>query len=128
MSRSDVNRGSYSHIFIYRIPSGNHEAMLKLEKQLTQLYRKHGTLSSEFYQLGATNVFKGFTGLDKAIGAQSDEEVWVEVDTYQNAQQFKTVVEAVGGDEKGEPLFNQLYGLISQGYSIVMGEFTRLEA
>jgi uncharacterized protein YbaA (DUF1428 family) len=127
MSKSDVNRGSYSHIFIYRIPGGNHEAMVKLQKQLTQLYRKHGTLSSEFYQLGATNVFNGFTSLDKAIGAQSGEEVWVEVDMYQNARQFRTVVEAVGGDEKGELLFGQLYGLISQGYSTIMGEFTRLE-
>lgn len=127
MTRSDVNRGSYSHIFVYRIPRGNHEAMVKLEKQLTQLFRKHGTLSSEFYQLGATNVFKGFTGLDKAISARPDEEVWVEVDTYRNAQQFKTVVEAIEGDAKAEPLFSQLVGLISQEYSTIMGEFMRLD-
>lgn len=127
MTRSDVNRGSYSHIFVYRIPCGNHEAMVKLEKQLTQLFRKHGTLSSEFYQLGATKVFKGFTGLDKAISARPDEEVWVEVDTYRNAQQFKTVVEAIEGDVKAEPLFSQLVGLISQEYSTIMGEFMRLD-
>jgi len=127
MSKADANRGSYSHIFIYRIPIENHEAMLKLEKQITQLYRKHGTLSSEFYLLGATNVFKGFTGLDKALSARPGEEVWVEIDTYRNAQEFKTVVEAIDGDERGEPLFNQLMGLISQGWSIIMGEFTRLD-
>lgn len=126
MSKSGItNLGNYSHIFIYRIPTENHRAMVNLQKQLTQLYKKHGTLSSEFFQLGATNVFNGFTGMDKAIGAEPGE-VWVEVDKYQNAEQFKKVVEAVGADEKSGPLFGQLYGLISKSYSIIMGEFSRL--
>jgi uncharacterized protein YbaA (DUF1428 family) len=127
MSRLDTtNQGGYSHIFIYRIPTGNHAAMVNLQKQLTQLYRKHGTLRSEFHQLAITNVFEGFTGVDKAIGAQSGEEVWVEVDTYQDADQFKKVVEGVGADQNSGPLFSQLYGLLSLGYSVIMGEFRRL--
>ena len=127
MSKSNIaNRGSYSHIFIYRISNENHAAMISLQKQLTQLYRKHGTLSSEFYQLVNTNVFEGFTGLGKVVDAKPDEEVWVEVDTYQDAEQFKKVVEAVGGDKTSDPLFGQLYTLVSKGYSVVMGEFSRL--
>ena len=128
MNRSDVtDRGSYSHIFVYRIPAQNHAAMMNLQKQLTQIYRKHGTLSSQFYQLEKTNVFEGFTGMDKAIGAKPDEEVWIEVDTYHDADQFKKVVEAVGADKGSGSLFGQLYGLISSGYSIIMGEYSYLE-
>ncbi len=128
MSKSDLtSRGSYAHIFIYRIPHTNHDAMVDLQIQLTQIYRKHGTLSSEFHELAATTVFEGFIGLDKAIGAHDGEEVWVELDTYQDVEQFKRVVAAIGADEKSGPLFGQLYGLASQGYSIVMGEFDRLK-
>ena len=64
--------------------------------------------------------------MHKAIGVKLGEEFWVEVDTYQDADQFKKVVEAVGADKESGPLFGQLCGLISSSYSAIMGEFSRL--
>jgi len=128
MSKSNVaNQGSYSLILIYRIPAQNHAAMSNLQKQLAQIHKRHGTVNSQFYQLGKTNVFEGFTGIDKAVGAKSDEEVWIEVDTYQDADQFKKAMGAVGADKEAGPMYAQLYGLISQGYSVITGEFSHLK-
>jgi hypothetical protein len=59
--------GSYAQLFVYRIPKKNYDAMLLLQKQLAGIYRKHGTLLSEFFQLNSAETFQGFTSIAKTV-------------------------------------------------------------
>ena len=49
--------GSYVQVFLYKLPTKNHDALVKLMKRFAKLYKKHGTLSWEFFQLNKTDVF-----------------------------------------------------------------------
>lgn len=100
--------------------------MLLLQKQLAGIYRKHGTLFSEFFQLNSAETFQGFTSIAKTVPIVQDEELWVELDHYKDHEHRDKVVKVVGQDANAGPLFAQLMGLISQEYSIIMGDFERI--
>ena len=117
--------GSYVHIFVYRIPNENHDALLNVQEKLTKIYKKHGTIGSSFYQLGKTYVFEGFSSFDNALGTSAQEEIWVELDTYKDANDFQRVVEAVGNDAEAGPLWGELAQVASK-HPIIMGEFSQI--
>jgi uncharacterized protein YbaA (DUF1428 family) len=118
--------GSYAQLFIYRVPKKNHDAMVLLQKQLTGIYRKHGTLLSEFFQLNLTEAFEGFTSIAKTVPIVPDEELWVELERYKDRGHRDKVVKAVGQDENAGPLFGQFMGLVSQEHRMIMGDFERI--
>ena len=68
-------QGSHVELFVYRVPKVNHDKMLEVEKKLTQLYKNHGMVGSEFYVLTSERVSADFTNIGKAIEASPDEEV-----------------------------------------------------
>ena len=118
--------GTYTQLFIYRIPKNNHDALIQLQQKLTSVYRKHGTLNSEFFQLASGETFEGFTNISNAVAADmSAEEVWVELDHYKDFNHRNEVVASVGQDPEAGPLFGELPGIVSAGYSITQGEFNR---
>jgi uncharacterized protein YbaA (DUF1428 family) len=123
--KSESNDGMYAHIFVYRIPKRNHDSLLNVQVRLARIYKKHGTLRSRIYQLGESYVFQGFEGFDMALSATPEEEVWVEVDSYPNAAEFKRIVAEIGEDEEAEPLWGEL-ARITAGRPIIMGEFAKL--
>ena len=119
--------GSYVQLFAYKIPKQNNQRMISLQKQLTSMYRNHGTLQSEFFRLGSRETFEGFVSIAKTVATSSDEELWVELDYYKDRTHRDRVVASVKKDECGGPLFGELKRLISQQSSIVMGEFERVD-
>jgi hypothetical protein len=90
--------GSYAQLFVYRIPKKNYDAMLLLQKQLADIYRKHSTLLSEFFQLNSAETFQGFTSIATSVPIVQDEELWVELDHYKDYGHCDKVVKAVGQD------------------------------
>jgi len=123
--RSEGNQGTYAHMFAYRIPTGKHDRLLSILQRLAGIYKKHGMLESSIYQLGPTQVFQGFEGFDKALGASSGEEVWVEVDSYLNADEFHRIVALIGEDQDADPLWGELAEVTAER-KVIMGEFRLL--
>ena len=123
--KSEENRGTYAHIFAYRIPKGKHNTLLNILERLTRIYKKHGMLESRIYQLGQTQVFEGFEGFDMALDTSSGEEVWVEVDSYPNANDFRKIVAQIGEDQDAGPLWGELAEVTAER-RIIMGEFLLL--
>lgn len=117
----------YVQLFVYRIPSKNRDAMQQLLKEIADLVKKHGSLHSEFYRLHSEEAFQGFTGIRKIFPSPPGEELWVELDHYRGREQRDQAMAAIGKDQTAGPLFRQLSGLVSDGYSIVMGEFNGIE-
>jgi uncharacterized protein YbaA (DUF1428 family) len=125
-SAKEVETGTHVQLFVYRIPKKNHDTMIQLQRQLTGIFKKHGILRSEFFQLGDTETFQGFTSIAKTVSADPEEEVWVELESYRDRKHRDDVVAKVTQDANAGPLFGQVMGLITQGYSCIMGEFKRL--
>jgi uncharacterized protein YbaA (DUF1428 family) len=119
--------GSYVQLFVYKMPKQNNQRMLNLQKQLTSMYRNHGTLHSEFFRLGSRETFEGFLSIAKTVPISPDEELWVELEYYKDRKHRDGVVASVKKDACGGPLFGELMGLISQESRIVMGEFERVD-
>lgn len=131
MSKSNVTGseeeiGSHLQLYVYRLPKKNHDAMLELNKRYTNTYRKHGALSSEFFQLSDTETLMDFTSIARTVSANQDEEVWVELNFYKDRKYRDDVMAKMNNDEGARPLFGQFMDLVTSGYGTIMGEFSRL--
>ncbi len=121
------SQGNYAQLFVYRLPKKNHDSLVRLQQKLTAIHRKHGTLYMEFYQLHSNEAFQGLTSIGKTVSARDDEEVWIELDHYKDRNHRDSVVDSANQDAEAEPLYGELMGLVSQGYTMIMGEFKPLK-
>jgi uncharacterized protein YbaA (DUF1428 family) len=119
--------GNIVQQFIYRLPKKNHEAMVQLEKQFIDIFRKHGGLCFEVFQLSSTeNMMEDWTNMATTLSASQDEEVWVEQIFYRDSKHRDEYMEECGNNENIGRLYNQFMDLITPGSSPIMGEFSRL--
>ena len=131
MSKSNVTEieeqevGSIIQQFIYRLPKKNHEAMVQLEKQFIDIFRKHGGLRFDVFQLSGTENMMDWTNIAKTISANQDEEVWVEQVFYRDSKQRDEYMAMCEKDENMSRFYKQFTDLIIPG-STIMGEFSRL--
>lgn len=61
---------------VYRIPNRNHDSMLLLCEEASDIFRESGGLRHEVFQLNNTDVpLGGFASIAGIISAEKDEEV-----------------------------------------------------
>jgi len=127
MSRHS-SEGSYALVFLYQIPKKKHDSFREVEDKLARIYKKHGMLSSNFYQLGKTNTegFTGFEAIDKALGSSSDDELWMETEYYSNKEEWQRIMGSISQDQSAGPLWGEM-AQITGGKRTLMGEFSRIE-
>jgi uncharacterized protein YbaA (DUF1428 family) len=118
--------GSIVQQFLYRLPKKNHEAMLQLEKQFIDGFRRNGGLRYEVFQLNGTEDMMEWTNIAKTMSANQDEEIWVEQVHYRDSRQRDEFMAMCGKDENMTRLFKQFMDLITPG-SAIMGELKRPE-
>lgn len=119
--------GDYVQLFLYRVPKRNHDAMIELERRIRDGFKKHGVLYSEFFQLTPHETVRGFTNFTERISAQSDEEVWFEVERYRSREHRDEIFAAIRKDTPLLELFGKWYGLVSPGENSTMGDFNKLK-
>ncbi len=113
----------YVQLFVYRVPEKNRDELRSLLGKIADKVREHGALRSDFYRLHSTEAFQGFTTIARAFAAVLGEELWVELDHYRERGHRDRVMASLTKDTGAGALFRQLGPLVSDGYSIVMGEF-----
>jgi uncharacterized protein YbaA (DUF1428 family) len=118
-----MSNGEHVQIYLYKLPKKKHDAMVQFLKKFTALYKKYGTQSWELYQLGVTEPFEGSTSIGQTVAAAPDEELWVEVDHYKDRKARDAAVNAIMQDPTAGGLFGEMTGILSPGYSLIMGEF-----
>ena len=118
---------NYAQLFVFRVPKKNREAMLKLEGQIVSMFKKHGIVASEFFQLTQHETVKGFTNLAETVSAGLDEEVWVEIEHYKDREHRDQIFAAIRQDMPMLELFGKWYGLVTPGTNSVMGDFNKLK-
>jgi hypothetical protein len=89
------------------------------------MFKKHGMIRSEVFQLNNAEIFEGFTGIANVVSATQDEEVWLEVHSYRDRKHLEDVVARIKNDERDGPLYRQFMDLIIPGSSCIMGDFSR---
>jgi uncharacterized protein YbaA (DUF1428 family) len=119
--------GSLIQHLVYRIPKKNHETMLEITKQANDIFRKHGVLRSEAFQLTNTDVpMEGFMNISNIVSANPDEEVWVELQSYRDSKHLNEVIIKCGKDETMGRLYKESLELLTPGTNFIVGEFGRL--
>lgn len=118
--------GNLVQHFVYRLPRKNHDVMMRNMNQLTEMFKKHGMLRSEVFQLTNSETLEGFTSITNTISANSDEEVWMELHSYRDRKHIEEVLKRIQNDERDGLLFQQFTVLITPGSSCIMGEFSRI--
>jgi uncharacterized protein YbaA (DUF1428 family) len=134
MSQSNVTEikeqeetGSIVQQFIYRLSKKNHDAMVQLEKQFMDIFKKHGRLRMEEFQLNSNeNMMKDWT-TGKIVFGQDEEEVWVEQIFYKDSKHWDEYMTKYGNDENMKRRCKQFMDLITPRFSQILGEFSRLE-
>jgi uncharacterized protein YbaA (DUF1428 family) len=122
------DNGEHVQIYVYKLPKKNHDAMVQLARKFQALYKKYGTQSWEIYQLNSTEAFDGTTSIAKTVSASPNEEVWVEVDHYKDRKTRDSAVASIMQDPDAGEIFGALAGTMSEGFSLIMGEFNPVKA
>jgi uncharacterized protein YbaA (DUF1428 family) len=114
--------------FIHRVPKKNHDAMLKLDKQFSDIITKEFGVAHLVFQLSSTEApMEGISNIAKIISATQDEEVWLELLFYRDRKHKDEVGVKMRDDERMGPLWKQSLALVSPGTDFIMGEFSRLK-
>jgi uncharacterized protein YbaA (DUF1428 family) len=114
--------------FIHRVPKKNHDAMLKLDKQFSDIITKEFGVAHLVFQLSSTEApMEGISNIAKIISAIQDEEVWLELLFYRDRKHKDEVSVKMRDDERMGPLWQQSLALLSPGTDFIMGEFSRLK-
>jgi uncharacterized protein YbaA (DUF1428 family) len=118
--------GSLVQQFVYRIPKKNHDRMQQVTIQANDIFRKHGVLRSEAFQLTNTDVpMEGFVNIPNIVSANPGEEVWMEPQSYRDHKHLNEVKAKRGKDENMGRLYKES-GSTNPGTSFIIGEFGRL--
>ncbi|MGH9987700.1 MAG: DUF1428 family protein [Nitrososphaeraceae archaeon] len=127
MIKSEVTGATVVEHVLYRVPKMNHEAMLQICKQTDEMFKQHGILRYDVYQLSNTQVpMEGFSNIASVMSANQDEEVWVDSLYYKDPQHRNEVISKLEKDERMGAIIKQSADLMPGGAKIVIGEFHRL--
>jgi uncharacterized protein YbaA (DUF1428 family) len=134
MSKSNVVEmekeiGSQVQFFVWRIPKKNHDVMVQLQKQFNDLWRKHGGLRTEVFQLTNTETYEGCTNIASTVSAGPDEEIWVELQAFRDRKHMDEVVTELMNDESmraESQLLKKFMDLVTPESGLIMGKFSRL--
>ena len=127
MNKSNsTETGIVSHI-VYRVPTNNHDAMLRICKEAYDMFKQYGILHYDAFKLSNTDVpMEGFANIASVISANQDEEVWIESIYYRDRQHMNEVMTKMEKDEGAGQMMKQSMDLLPPGAKFIVGDFERL--
>src|SRR5918994_5543795 len=127
---TEIEQGISSEVdhFVVLAPKKNHDAMMQLGKQFSDILKKYGGPNTLYFQLNNTEApMEGITNIAKTVSANQDEDVWLQLMFYRDRKHRDEVSAKMQNDDNMERLYKQSVDLLSPGSSFVMGEFSRLK-
>jgi uncharacterized protein YbaA (DUF1428 family) len=116
--------------FICRAPKKNHEAMVQLAKEFTDMFTNHGGVRIEYFQLSNdTDDMSEFTNMAKTVPSSKsvgEEEIWMEQMFFRDSKHKDEHIAKCMSDQNVGRLYKQFVSLITPG-SAIMGEFNRIK-
>jgi len=126
---SSNKKGSRGHIeiFLYRASKKNHDEMVEVNRQSRDFFTKHGASGFEVFSLDSRENVMEFVNLSKTISASEEEEVWLEIQSYRDAEHVKEFTANMQGDKSIEPIYKRFMELITPGSIVTFGGFGKIE-
>lgn len=118
---------NHLEVFFYRVPKKNRDVLEKNLKKFMPWFEQNG-VQLEYYKFGNSETMEGMEGIDKALSAAEDEDIWMELQYFRDYNHCKDIYAKMMADKSIEPLGNEFFGLITKGKSMVTGGFGRLRA
>ena len=116
---NEIEIGNYLQVFIWRSPRKNHDSLVKLSEPAKKLFRNLGVRQEIFRPREHSKEQKemcdkmGFTNIAKAVSANEDEEVWLELQFYKDQKHIEEVSQKMNKDESANQLGRQFMELIT---------------
>jgi uncharacterized protein YbaA (DUF1428 family) len=111
--------GNYLQVFVWRTPKKNRDALMKLCEPAKKLF-KNLEVKQEIFLLKENSEEQkemcdkmGFTNIAKAVSANKDEDVWLELQFYRGQKHLQEVSEKMNKDESANQLGRQFMDLIT---------------
>ncbi|MFL6425582.1 MAG: DUF1428 family protein [Nitrososphaeraceae archaeon] len=114
--------------FICRAPKKNHEALVQLAKEFTDMFRNQGDMRIEYFQLSNTDDISDFTNMAKTVPSTKsaeEEEIWMEQIIFRDSKHKDEYIAKCMSDQNVDRLYKQFISLITPG-SAIMGKFNRI--
>ena len=132
MSNTNISsnkKGSRGHIeiFLYRAPKKNHDEMVEVNRLSRDFFTKHGVSGFEVFSLDSRENVMEFVNLSKTISASEEEEVWLEIQSYRDAEHVKEFTANMQGDKSIEPIYKRFMELITLGSIVTFGGFGKIK-
>lgn len=124
---SNKNKGGFIGLYIYRTPKKNHDAIVQINTQVTDTFKKCGMQRFEVFQLGSMENMMDFVNIAKTIGADQDDEVWLEIQSYRDHKHVDEVMAKMENNKDMRVLYQQFMDLITPGSRCIFGGFNRLD-
>jgi len=118
---------SHLLLYIYRIRREDREEFLEVMRSARWIYRGHGGAGEELFLLENENPYFSLTGIWEVTPPAADEEIWVGLDRYEDAEQCERVMKAVNAEPEIDVLYERIVGLVGSAGRIVRGEFEQVE-
>ena len=114
-------------LYIYRIKQENREEFLEIMRRVRWIYRGHGGAGEELFNLKNINPYFSLTGIWEVTPPAEDEEIWVGLDRYEDAEHCELVMKDVNDDPSIDALYERIIGLVGSAGRIIRGEFDWVE-
>jgi hypothetical protein len=101
--------------------------MVEVNRQSRDFFTKHGASGFEVFSLENRENMMEFVNLSQTISASEDEEVWLEIQSYRDAEHVKEFTVSMQGDKSIEPIYKRFMELITPGSAVSFGGFNKLE-
>jgi hypothetical protein len=125
-SENNKDTKNYVEFVFYRVPSKNHELLLKVTTRLIELLKKEN-VSYEFFGLNSSEKIHGFINITRIIPINPDEEeIWINMVTYKHQQHRAEVVEKISKDKDCLDIYEEFMKLLTPGTEFIIGEFRNL--
>jgi uncharacterized protein YbaA (DUF1428 family) len=127
IEKINENKGGFVGLYIYRSPKKNHDALMQINNQVTNTFKRCGMHSFEVFQLGNTEDMMEFVNISKTISADKEDEVWLEIQSYRDRKHVDEVMAKMENNEDMKVLYQQFLDVITPGSRCIFGGFNRLE-
>jgi len=101
--------------------------MVEVNRQSRDFFTKCHPSGFEVFSLDSRENVMEFVNLSKTISASEEEEVWLEIQSYRDAEHVKEFTANMQGDKSIEPIYKRFMELITPGSIVTFGGFGKIE-
>jgi hypothetical protein len=100
----------YQAFYLYRVPIENVDRFLRIVSEAADIYRRYGVVVTAAMRLTEGNGKYGCVGLSDLVHVSPEEQLFMGVDSFRDAEQFRVLMNQIDSD----PDIGRLYKEIQQ--------------